>query len=519
MDFIRDNIGTIGIIIGVLILILIIVSGYCKAPPDEAYIISGLRRRVLIGKAGVKVPFLERLDKLSLKLISVDVKTATSVPTADYINIRVDSVVNIKIADTQEMIALAAQNFLNQDSKYICSVAREVLEGNVREIVGQMGLQDMVNDRKKFAEKVQENASPDLAAMGLEIVSFNVQNLTDEQGLIENLGIDNTTKIQKTAAITKAEAERDIQIAQAKARKESNDARVQAETEIEQKNNELAIRKAELKKQSDIKQAEADAAYDIQKQEQRKTIEVTSSMADIAKTEQAVILNAKQAEVKEQALNAEIKKKADAERYRLEQESQAALFQRSKQAEAELFEQQREADARKAKAEAQLFEQQREAEAQKARAEALKFAKLQEAEGIRAVGEAEANAIRAKALAEAEGLNKKAEAMQKMQEAAILQMYFDVLPEVAKAIAEPLRSVGNITMYGEGNTAKMVEDITKSTNQVSAGMLDGIGIDLKTMINSFITGKAIGQGIGSAPADNTAPAAPAADVPQLPAEE
>lgn len=490
MDWIMENLGTLGIIAGIILLIIIIVSGYCKAPPDEAYIISGLRKRVLIGKAGIKVPFLERLDKLSLKLISVDVKTATSVPTADYINVRVDSVVNVKISDQSDKLALAAQNFLNQNSAYICNVAREVLEGNVREIVGQMSLQDMVNDRKKFAEKVQDNAAPDLAAMGLEIVSFNVQNLTDEQGLIENLGIDNTTKIQKTAAITKAEAERDIQIAQAKASKESNDARVQAETEIAQRNNELAIRKAELKKQSDIKQAEADAAYDIQQQEQRKTIEVTSSMADIAKTEQDVLLHAKQAEVQEQALNAEIKKKADADRYRREQEAQASLFQRSKQAEAE------------------LFEQQKEAEAQKAKAEAMKFAKLQEAEGIRAVGEAEANAIRAKALAEAEGLNKKAEAMQKMQEAAVLQMYFEVLPQIAQAIAEPLSNVGNITMYGEGNTSKMVEDITKSTNQVSAGMLDGIGIDLKSMINSFITGKAIGQGIGNSGESSDGAAAP-----------
>ena len=103
MEFIREYSGAIGIAVGVILLVLIVVSGYCKAPPDEAYIISGLRKRVLIGRAGVKVPFLERLDKLSLKLISVDVKTATSVPTADYINIRVDSVVNIKIADTQEM--------------------------------------------------------------------------------------------------------------------------------------------------------------------------------------------------------------------------------------------------------------------------------------------------------------------------------------------------------------------------------------------------------------------------------
>lgn len=484
MEFVSSHIPQLGIAAGVVLLIIIIISGYCKAPPDEAYIISGLRKKVLIGKAGIKIPFLERLDKLSLKLISVDVKTATSVPTADYINVRVDSVVNVKISDQENKLALAAQNFLNQNSAYICSVAREVLEGNVREIVGQMSLQDMVNDRKKFAEKVQDNAAPDLANMGLEIVSFNVQNLTDEQGLIENLGIDNTTKIQKTAAITKAEAERDIQIAQARASKESNDARVQAETEIAQRNNELAIRKAELKKQSDIKQAEADAAYDIQQQEQRKTIEVTSSMADIAKTEQDVLLHAKQAEVQEQSLNAEVKKKADAERYRKEQEAQAALFQRSKQAEAE------------------LYEQQKDAEAQKARAEAMKYAKLQEAEGIRAVGEAEANAIRAKALAEAEGLNKKAEAMQKMQEAAVLQMYFDVLPQVAKAVSEPLAKVGSITMYGEGNSAKMIEDITRSTNQVSSGMLEGIGIDLKSMINSFVTGRAIGQGI-SANSDDT----------------
>lgn len=477
MDFLKDNLSTIGIGVLIIILIIIIVSGYCKAPPDEAYIISGLRKKILIGKAGIKIPFLERMDKLSLKLISVDVKTATSVPTADYINIRVDSVVNIKVSDNPEMISLAAQNFLNQNSQYICDVAREVLEGNVREIVGQMGLQEMVNDRKKFAEKVQENASPDLAAMGLEIISFNVQNLTDEQGLIENLGIDNTTKIQKTAAIAKAESERDIQIAQAKAKKESNDARIQAETEIAQKNNDLAIKQAELKKAADIKKAEADAAYKIQEQEQRKTIEVTSSLADIAKTEQSVALHAKQAEVQEQALNAEVKKKADAERYRKEQEAQAELFQRSKDAEA------------------RLYEEQKEAEAKKAAAEALKYAKLQEAEGIKAVGEAEANAIKAKLLAEAEGLDRKAEAMQKMQEAAVLQMYFDVLPEIAKAVAEPLSKVGNITMYGDGNTSKMVQDVTTSTNQISSGLLDGIGIDLKSMMNSFITGKAIGQGI------------------------
>lgn len=300
------GVGTLGVIVG---------SGYVKASPDKALIVSGLRKKpkVLIGKAGIKIPFLEKKDVLDLKLIPIDVKTATAVPTADYINIRVDAAVNVKVGADNEKISLASQNFLNKPTDYIANVAREVLEGNMREIVGNMRLEDMVSDRQKFANLVKENAEPDLAAMGLDIISFNVQNFVDNNQVIENLGVDNIVKIKKNAAISRAESEKEIAKAQAQAEQEANEAKVKAATEIAMKQNELDIKKAELKKASDSKQAEADAAYKIQEEEQRKSIEIATSDADIAKQEKEVMLKKKEAEVMEQSLNADVRKQAEAE--------------------------------------------------------------------------------------------------------------------------------------------------------------------------------------------------------------
>lgn len=268
-----QDISIIGIIVAVVVLVILLFMaiGYVKAPPDMAYIISGVKKKskVVIGKASIRIPFFERLDKLNLRLIPIDVKTSNAVPTADYININVDATVNVKISNNPEKLRLAAENFLNKNTEYIAGVAREVLEGNVREIVGKMKLEEMVSDRQKFANLVKENAEPDLAAMGLDIISFNVQNFVDGNEVIENLGIDNIVKIKKAAAIARAESERDIKVAQASADKESNDAAVAAQTEIAKKQNELAIKKSELQMEADTKKAMADAAYDIQKEEQR----------------------------------------------------------------------------------------------------------------------------------------------------------------------------------------------------------------------------------------------------------
>ena len=354
----------IGGAIVIILLLLIVTIGYVKAPPDTAYIISGLRKKIIVGKASIKIPFLERLDKLSLKLIPIDVKTSSMVPTADYINIQVDAAVNVKVGSDSNKLELAAQNFLNQNSDYMARVAREVLEGNMREIVGRMRLEEMVSDRQKFAELVKENAMPDLAAMGLNIVSFNVQNFTDANGVIDDLGIDNISQIKKKAAIAKAEADR-----------QANDARVAAEREIAIKNNDLSIQKAELKKVADVKQATADAAYEIEKENQRKTIEVTSADANIAKQEREVLLKSKEAEVKEKALEAEVKKQAEAEKFAVQQKADAELYTRQKEAEVK------------------KFEIQQEAEAQRAKADADRYSREREAQGIQLVGEAEAEAF------------------------------------------------------------------------------------------------------------------------------
>ena len=175
----------VGIGVALVLLILLILIGYVKAPPDTAYMISGFRKpRILIGKAGVRIPFLERLDKLSLKMFSVDVKTTDFVPNAEYINVKVDATVKIRIGQSEEMMSLASKFFLNEREDMIIKRVQDTLEGNMREIVGQMRLEEMVTDRKAFGERVQENAIPDLQKMGLEMISFNVQSFSDQNNVM-----------------------------------------------------------------------------------------------------------------------------------------------------------------------------------------------------------------------------------------------------------------------------------------------------------------------------------------------
>ena len=472
-----------------LIVIAILVSGYVKSPPDIAYIISGLHKkpRILIGKAGVKIPYLERLDKLSLGAIQIDVKTRSAVPTAEYINVRVDSTVSVQVGRSEDMIELAAQNFLNIDRETIASKINDLLEGNIREIVGQMKLTEMVSDRKAFSEKVQANVVPDLAKFGLELVSFNVQNFSDEGGVIDNLGIDNVEQIRKNAAIAKSDAQREIAVAEAENEKKSNDAQVQADTEIAKKQTELAIEKARLKKEADIKLAEAEAAKAIEAENQRKTQEIATANANLARQEKEIELKEREVAIKERALEAEIKKTAEAEKYAAQQKADAELYATQKASEAELFE-------RAKKAEAQQIEAERQAEAKKALADATKAQGIADAEAARVKGEAEAAAIKAKLDAEAEGLMKKAEAMAAYGDAAkqdmqlqALKVYFEQLPAIAEAVGKGYTNVESIKMFG-GDTSKLAGDIMTNVTQVSDGLAESLGIDLKTLLAGFMGG-------------------------------
>lgn len=455
------------ILSGILIVgfILIILSGYVKAPPNTAYIISGLRKtpKIIIGRAGIMIPFLERKDYLLLKQISIDIKTNGFVPTSDFIGVDIDAIAKVQIKTDKDGIDLAMKNFLNMKEDAIIKALTDSLQGNMREIIGTVTLKELNVDRKKFGDEVQQKAQIDMNALGIHIISCNIQRMDDEQNLITSLGQENMSQIQKSASIAKAQAQRDIAIADAEAKKLANDAKIAADTEIAVKQNEFAIKQAELKKQSDIKKAEADAAYEIQKEEQRKVIEVTKANADIARQEREVELKAKETLVKEQALNAEVRKKADAEKYRRQQEAEAALVERQKKAEAELFEEQKKADAIKAQAEAEAF------------------AKKQQAEAIKALGEAEAEAIKAKGIAEAEAIDKKAEAMKKYGQAAMMEMVVGILPEVAKAIAEPMASVDKISIIDGGTGAganSMYSYVTGGMQRVIETVKETTGLDL-----------------------------------------
>ena len=446
-------------IVAAIVLIILLAKGYVNAKPNEVVVITGLRKqRHLRGKAGFMIPFVEQRSYLDIEQFSTDVRTSESVPTLDFINVRADAAVKLKIGTTDEMIDRAAENFLNWNTTDISNSVQDVLEGNLREVIGQMELRKMVNDRQEFASKVQDNVAPDLAKM--EVIAFTVQSFSDEGGVIDNLGIENVETIKKDALIAKAKAERERKEVEAEQDKLANDKRVAADLEIAQKQNELKLKQAALKQEADIAQAKADAAKGIEAEIQRREQERVAAEANIMKQEKEAEVKEREVKVREQELDANIRKQAEAEKYARQQAAEAQLIERQRQAEAELFETQKEAEARKAQAEAE------------------KFAQLQEAEAIEAKGRAEAEAIRLKLEAEAEGLDKKAEAMKKMQEAAITEMIVDKLPEIARAVAEPLTKVDKITMYGEGNASKMVGDIMQSIDQVS----QGAGFDIRQLL-------------------------------------
>ena len=476
-------------VVGAILLIIFIACSYTKAGPDEAIMISGLgKRKILRGKAGWRIPFLQRKDRLSLKVFQVDIKTREPIPTHEFININVDGVANLKISSDPELLERAFEATLGMNQDDLIEQVKQVLEGNMREIVGTVGIRELVQDRKGVATKVQENVIPDMGKLGIELVNFNIQNFSDRNNVIENLGIDNISQISKEAAIAKANAERDVSIAKAKAAQDANEAEVNSKTIIVEKNTQYALKEAELKIKSDTAKANADAAYKIQEQKRQEEINIATTNAEISKREREVELGNKEVELAEKRLTAEINKKADAEKYAAEKEAEALLFKRKTAAEAELVEAQRKAEKLKVEAEAQRVAREKAADAVKLEAEANKEAALAEAKGIEAKGQAEADAIKAKA-----------EAMKTYNDAATLKLILEsnVLPETVRAYAEPiaaaLAQIDGITMYGQGNEAKLVEEIQTHGDQIFAGLNKTLGIDLKSLLLGYFGNKVIAE--------------------------
>ncbi len=462
------------IIVAVAVLaVLLFMIGYLKAPPDTAFIISGIgKKRILIGKAGWHIPFLERVDKLSLQVMTVDVKTSEAVPTNEFINVMVDGVANVKISSDTALLTRAAEALLGMKQNELIAMVTQVLEGNMREIVGSVGLKEMVQDRQGVAKKITENVVPDMQKLGIEVVNFNIQNFRDNAGTIENMGIDNVEQIRKNAQIAKANAQRDIAIATAQAQQEANAVKVDADKKIAEQNAELSVQQAEMQVRADTKKAEADAAYSIQQESQRKTIEITRANADIARREKEAELAEKEIALKERQLDADVKKAADAKKYQAEREAEALLIRRQREAEA------------------QKYEALQQAEAKKAEADAARYAMEQEAEGIRARG-----------LAEAEAIEKKAEAQKRMGEASIIEMYLSALPEVVRNAAAPLAQTDKIVMYGDGNSSRLVRDVMNSSNQILEGLKEATGVDLSDLMKSAAARTAAAPAVPAANAE------------------
>ena len=444
------------LIIAVLIIFFIkLMPRYKIAPPDTAFIISGLLRRkykvrnpdgsvsvkkfgyrIVRGGATFFIPAVERIDKLDMCLMQVDIKTAQPVPTKEYISVLVDAVANIKIGSDDLSIATAAEQLLHYDAEQIKSLAKDVLEGNMREIIGQMTISELVQNRDKFAQESIKAAMSDMSNMGLEIINLTIQNFSDRDGKV----------IETMATQQIVEKERDAAIARAKAQQEGHKAEIEAQAAIAEQNKELAMLQAGYKIEADQEKAKADEAYRIEQERVRKTFEEERANAEMIRLEKETELKRQEVEIERERLNVAIREKAAAEK-------DALIFK----AEAEKME-------RQAKADAELYEAQKQAEA------------------IRMKGEAEAEAIR-----------KKAEAMQYYGQAAILEKVVDKLPEIAKSVSEPLSKTEKIILFGEGGASAMARDTAGTMLQTFEAVKDAVGVDIPKMLTDVTTGGLVGK--------------------------
>ena len=490
-----------GIILAAVIFVTIIFKAFWKvAGTNEVLIVSGLGKvKTKTGGGIFVIPVIQKVQKMTLENIQVDFTSRNEIPTKDAINILVDAVANMAISQDPERQKIAASKFAGYSIEKIQEIVTPVLEGNIREIISQTYFEDLIRgDKKEFAERIQENVTPNLADMGIDLTTFNIQNYSDKKGVINDLGIENTEKIKKDASIAAAKAKAEVAIESAKADQAANDAKVAAATEIARKQTEFAIKKAELQRQADTEQAKADAAKQIEAENQRKQHEIAVANANLAKQEKEIELKEREVAIKERALEAEVKKTAEAKKYAEQQDADAKLYAVQKAAEADLFERQRQAEAAKIeaekKAEADLALATAEAEAQKKLAEALEAEGLAKAAAAKAQGLAEAEAIKAKAEAEAEGLLKKAEAMEKYGEAAkqdmqleALKVLYTQLPAIAEAIGKGYNGA-DIHLIGN-DSGQLAGNMMGNITQIVEGFKGATGVDPMSVISGMLGAK------------------------------
>ena len=498
-------VSTVGIVLVALIALVIIIKSCWKvAGTNEVLIVSGLGKKPRLKTGGgiFVIPMLQKTQRMTLENIQVDFTSRNDIPTKDAISLLVDAVANMAISQDPERQAVAASKFAGYNLDQMRNIIIPILEGNIREIISQTTFEDLIRgDKKVFAERIQENVAPNLADLGIDLTTFNIQNFSDKKGVIQDLGIENTEKIKKDAQIAAANAKAEVAVAQAEADRRANEAKVKAATEIAEQQTQFAIRKAELQKQADTEQAKADAAKKIEAENQRKAEEIAIANANLAKQEKEIELKEREVSIKEKALEAEIKKTAEAQKFAEQQKADAKLYAVQKQSEAELYERERKAEAEKIeamkKAEADLALATAEAEAQKKLAEAIKAKGEAEAAAEEARGLARAKAIQAEGEAEAKAMYEKAEALKQYGDAAREQMnleatkvLYEQLPAIAEAIGKGYAGA-DIHMIGN-DSGQLAGNIMGNMTQLIEGFR-GAGIDLPAVVSGMLGAKIVSE--------------------------
>jgi len=449
----------------VVVLLLILVSRrYIKVGPNEVLIVSGLKHKIRdkygnktsVGYRMVKgggtfvIPIFERVDRLSVELFTVDVNTP-EVYTRLGVPVIVDGLAQVKVRSDDDSIRVAAEQFLSKGRQEIMRIALQTLEGHLRAIIGALTVEEAYSSRDAFAGRVQEVAASDLAGMGLIIVSFTIRDIQDKQGYLESLGRPQIAKIKKNAEVSEANERRDMLILAAKADQEGRTAQLEAETQIAQADRDRRIRLAEFEAAVQQKKAVADLAYELEKQKIIQQVRTEELQVELIEKTGRIEIEEKEIERREKELIASIERPAAAERYRIETMAEAEKTRLEKIALAEA-----EAIRQRGMAEAQVAELTGQAEAV-----TLKARGLAEAEVLRHHGEAEAQAM-----------ERKAAAWQHYNEAAIVETLIQKLPEIARAVSEPLSRIDKIVVISSdssgGGVSRITQDITKVVAQLPA---------------------------------------------------
>ncbi|GIP34046.1 flotillin family protein [Paenibacillus sp. J2TS4] len=506
MNDIPDFLVIPGIIIAVIVILgLAFWARYKTVGPDQAMVVtgsflgskniqvddSGRKLKIVRGGGAFIWPVFQKAEFLSLLSHKLDVYTP-EVYTEQGVPVMADGVAIIKIGGTIEDVATAAEQYMGKPIEALKGEAQEVLEGHLRAILGTMTVEEVYRNREKFAQQVQGVAAKDLMKMGLQIVSFTIKDLRDKHGYLEALGKPRIAAVKRDADIAEAEAIRDARIQKAKASEQGQRAELLRDTSIAEAEKERDLKVASYKREQDTAKAEADQAYHIQEAKSKQMAVEEQMKVELVRKNREIDLQEKEILVREKLYDAEVKKKADADRY--------AVIQA---AEAEMAKKMREADALQYRIEAEA----------KAVAEQKRVEGLAIADAERAKGSAEAEVVRLKGFAEAEAKEKLAEAFQKFGEAAVLDIIVKMLPDLAGKIAEPLGSIDKLTVVDTGNgegAARVSNYVTQLMATAPEMLKDVSGIDLNELVQQLTS-----KGNSSKEAQsNMRPALPESDAPK-----